>query len=259
MVQSVVLRDSCDYITDEFQAKFFDQFEKTIDCSPIFGGSMTIAQQEGLYGTIIWDSSMVMNHFFGKYFQKQRAEGGLGELGKLGEKRGKMMQQIEGAAPQVIELGAGVGLAGLVMAKEGAVVTLTDNQPLALDIIVKNADLNNVSEQTKVVLFDWNEEKFYTGKEGEGLASVEYDYIVCSDVVYEHRDQSGLIRAMRHFCRKGEGPPTKIFFAYVNRSTVDLVFFEQVSQHFEVEKVPLSELDKEFQFEKIDLFVMTPL
>ena len=162
---------------------------------------------------------------------------------------------------RVLELGAGVGLAGLVMAKEGAHVTLTDNQPAALDLMKQNADANGVSDQVDVAFFDWNEEKCYKDDDsGVGISVCQrtFDFIVCSDVVYEHRDQSGLIRALCHFANKSPATkPVKVFMAYVHRTAKVDAFFDQVAASFEVQKVDKTVLDEEFRYEKIDLFVMT--
>jgi predicted nicotinamide N-methyase len=239
---------------------------------------------------------MMLNHFFGKYFGGEltghgaewtaaasptTAEGTF-ETAKVegGGKRRTMMAREGGQQVKVLELGAGVGLAGLVMAKEGAMVTLTDNQPAALELIKQSAEANDINDQCEVAYFDWTDEKCYAKEtvttEGGcdealidwlpsgqqiGGRDLSYDYVVASDVVYEHRDQSGLIRALRKFAP----PPVagaktiKIFMAYVHRTVKVDQFFTDVLEFFHMETLDKNELDEEFRYDKIDIFVFTPL
>jgi hypothetical protein len=256
----------------------FSSFKTEVACSPAFGGAMTIFQKgNGLYATQLWHSSMMLNHFFGKYFGKELTGQDLfdgkewepaepaAESDSSSSSSRRMMQRAGAAAGskvRVLELGAGVGLAGLVMAKEGAMVTLTDNQPAALELIKQSAEACSITDNCEVAHFDWTEEKCYAaGSDEIGGRVMDYDYVVASDVVYEHRDQSGLIRAMRRFAPPAaEGArQTKIFMAYVHRTVKVDLFFTQVLAHFQMEKLDKSQLDEEFQYDKIDIFVFTPL
>ena len=48
-----------------------------------------------------------------------------------------------------------------------------------------------------------------------------------------------------------------IFLAYVLRSEVDLAFFEQAREHFEVRQVDKeAEIDPEFRRDKVDIYVI---
>jgi predicted nicotinamide N-methyase len=73
----------------------------------------------------------------------------------------------------VLELGAGLGLPGLVAALKGGQVTLSDYKESALEIAARNAARNNI-ENVRCLLADWRdfqvEEKF--------------DWIIGSDVLY---------------------------------------------------------------------------
>jgi predicted nicotinamide N-methyase len=79
------------------------------------------------------------------------------------------------AGKRVLELGAGVGLPGLVAASLGARVTQTDYQEDALNLARHNARVNGV-EDIIVRPGDWRD--FFT----EGLP---YDVVIASDVLYE--------------------------------------------------------------------------
>jgi len=73
----------------------------------------------------------------------------------------------------VIELGAGMGLPGIVCGLKGARVTLSDFNPLALEIAGENARLNSL--QAGLLLEDWR-----TFSSGE-----KYDWLLASDVMYD--------------------------------------------------------------------------
>ncbi|MBX9925038.1 MAG: methyltransferase domain-containing protein [Hyphomicrobiaceae bacterium] len=86
------------------------------------------------------------------------------------------MAAVRGRFPlaRVLELGCGVGLAGLVAASFGARVTMTDHDPLALKVAKHNAQSNDVAGIT-FVQADWN-----------GWDDLrQYDVIIGADVLYE--------------------------------------------------------------------------
>jgi translation elongation factor EF-1beta len=261
-IQSVSLR-LAEETSDEFMANFFKPFENKV---PSFTGELVIFERNGQIGTKIWDSSLLMNHYFCKYFDVD------------------VESLATGAKPlagiQVLEIGAGVGIAGLVLARLGASVVLTDNQPLVLELLEKNAKVNGVEDVTTVCHFDWNEEKCY-GAEGEVLVAAagepafakheqgsdeqwrpRYDFVVGADIIFERIDrsgderfdQSGLIRALRFFSK----PSTKIFLAYEHRVERDQQFFDQSAPYFNAKLIQKSEFDEDHQFPLIDFHLMTP-
>ncbi|MEZ6017922.1 MAG: methyltransferase domain-containing protein [Planctomycetota bacterium] len=80
---------------------------------------------------------------------------------------------------RVLELGAGLGLCGLVAARLGCAVTLSDHDPLALAALRVNADANGLSD-VAVWDLDW--------RALEGLPPGEasrFDVVLGCDVVYE--------------------------------------------------------------------------
>ena len=78
--------------------------------------------------------------------------------------------QFRGA--RVIELGAGVGLPGIIAASLGARVLQTDRDPEALDLCGRNAALNGVA--TDVRPGDWT----------EWTEPRSFDWTIASDVLY---------------------------------------------------------------------------
>ncbi len=73
----------------------------------------------------------------------------------------------------LLELGAGVGLPGLVARHLGAEVTQTDFDPMALSVCALNAQVNGI-EGIECLQADWR----------EFTAETRYDYIIGSDILY---------------------------------------------------------------------------
>ncbi len=61
------------------------------------------------------------------------------------------------SSTRVLELGSGVGLAGLAAAKRGATVTLTDGDPAALDLLNRNISHNRLSDRCTAAVFRWED------------------------------------------------------------------------------------------------------
>ncbi len=78
---------------------------------------------------------------------------------------------------KVLELGAGVALPGIVAAKEGAKVTITDLQPDANDAARHNAQVNGVSFVAEIVA-DWREPQVL-------LDAGPFDLVIGADLLYE--------------------------------------------------------------------------
>lgn len=76
---------------------------------------------------------------------------------------------------RVLELGAGLGLPGIVCGLKGAQAVLSDFNPLALEIAQENARRNGVD--VELLLEDW---RTFACRE-------KFDYILAADILYEPR------------------------------------------------------------------------
>ena len=85
-------------------------------------------------------------------------------------------ERIDFHGDRVLELGAGLGLSGLVAACKGARVTISDYQPEALKIASRNA-LRNGIEGVAFELADWR----------DWPLTEEFDWIIGADVLYNPR------------------------------------------------------------------------
>jgi predicted nicotinamide N-methyase len=85
----------------------------------------------------------------------------------------------------VLELGAGLGLPGLVAARKGGCVTISDYQPEALRIASRNADRNGI-EGISFELADWRD---FSIRE-------RFDWIIGSDVLYNPKSNPHVERIL---------------------------------------------------------------
>jgi predicted nicotinamide N-methyase len=90
------------------------------------------------------------------------------------------------AGKRVLELGAGVGLAGIVAAAHGAVVEQTDYDALAVEVCRDNARRNGVDGRTSQVIADWR----------TWQPEARYDLIIGADVLYDADDLQPIARVM---------------------------------------------------------------
>jgi predicted nicotinamide N-methyase len=91
---------------------------------------------------------------------------------------------------RILELGCGLGLAGIAAAKAGAFVTLSDYEHDALKFCRYNAMRNlseNIIDSIRFLYLDWRE-----------LPALEkFDMILAADVVYERRNFFPLIEVLQ--------------------------------------------------------------
>lgn len=125
------------------------------------------------------------------------------------------------AGKRVLELGCGLGLAGIAAARSGASVMLTDYEPDALLFARYNA-LRNVpllAPQMEFRLMDWR-------SPGE---LQPFDIILASDIAYERRNFSPLLSLLRRV------QPSSAIFADPDRAMGHEFIAQAVSEGFQVE------------------------
>lgn len=110
------------------------------------------------YGVVLWPAAIAMGH----------------DLAARGT-------ALHGA--QVLELGAGTGLPGLVAAAQGAQVTQTDRQEVALSVCRRNAERNGITSVVRRQL-EWD----------DSALEERYDWIIGSDIAYAQGAHAALRR-----------------------------------------------------------------
>jgi predicted nicotinamide N-methyase len=142
---------------------------------------------------------------------------------------------------QILELGAGLGVAGITAAAFGHRVTITEHDPHALEFLKANALLNNCPEAV-VCPLDW-ERRELAGR---------FDLIIGSEIVYS--DQ--IIEMLAAVFQKYLHPQGKIVLAEGVRAT-GVRFWERMAAGFNI-RVRKNNLRSENETRTILLFEMAP-
>ncbi|XP_072850738.2 protein-lysine methyltransferase METTL21C isoform X1 [Pogona vitticeps] len=133
-------------------------------------------------------------------------------------------QEINIKDKKVLELGAGTGLVSIVASILGAFVTATD-----LPEILENMEFN-ISRNTRNLNVHKPEVRKLVW--GENLsedfpkATHRYDFIVATDVVYNHTALEPLLRTISYFCQPG----TILLWANKFRFSTDYEFLDGLSK-----------------------------
>ncbi|NUL83247.1 MAG: methyltransferase domain-containing protein [Armatimonadetes bacterium] len=101
----------------------------------------------------------------------------------LGEQMAERPELVQ--SQSVLELGAGLGLCGMVAARLGGVVTQTDSAPSALEMCRSNAVRNGI-EGIRVLQEDWRAWRL----------TELFDVVIASDVAYERALHEPLMSAV---------------------------------------------------------------
>ncbi len=96
-----------------------------------------------------------------------------------------ILREGPGDGRSAIEIGAGLGLPSFAAARAGWRVTLTDNEPMALQFAIRNARLNGVTLDA-VAALDWRHPA--TGR--------VFDRVYAADVLYQLVDHAPLLRCI---------------------------------------------------------------
>lgn len=141
-----------------------------------------------------------------------------------------------------LEIGAGMGVAGLVGARLGHSMTITEYNDDAIEFAKANSVLNNIHD-VAICKLDWNA----PGIEGQ------FDYIIGSEVVFKEEDIASLLFLFKRYLKPGG----TILLAEGLRKTTK-AFVQQMEKHYTVamKKQTMKSKNKAIQ---IILFKLTSL
>uniref|UniRef100_A0A4W4H0K3 Valosin containing protein lysine (K) methyltransferase n=1 Tax=Electrophorus electricus TaxID=8005 RepID=A0A4W4H0K3_ELEEL len=179
---------------------------------------------KGDVGCVVWDAAIVLS----KYLETEQfinPQCGLSTW----------------SCKNVIELGAGTGVVGLMAASLGANVIVTDLedlQPLLELNILENQELLSTGSVTAKVL-----------KWGEDVTDFlpHPHYVLMADCIYYEQSVKPLVDTLKVLA----GPETCIICCYEQRTlglnpAVEKRFFEMLLQEFACEEIPAERQDPEF-------------
>lgn len=210
-------------------------------------------------GTTVWDASIVLS----KYFEKNAKKGECSRVRVRGRR--------------AIELGAGVGLAGMAFALLGADVCLTDTTEPVLALLRRNVETNitptalrlrtrssvggdfessiNASWQfsadtvgtVTVAELDWGQEDHYAA------VNPPFDFVLAADCVYSEAAVPYFLRVVLAMA----GSKGIVIICNEFRSqTVHDLFMKEFGEHFAIKKVSSSRMDAEYQHPLIHIYTM---
>eukprot|EP00026_Physarum_polycephalum_P015444 Phypoly_transcript_16127.p1 GENE.Phypoly_transcript_16127~~Phypoly_transcript_16127.p1 ORF type:complete len:240 (+),score=13.95 Phypoly_transcript_16127:55-720(+) len=185
----------------------------------------SINEHEEKTGLRVWDSSIALS----KYLEKVERE----SVGTFRDKR-------------VIELGSGCGLVGIIAARLGANVTLTDVGGLVTQL-AHNINANHLGGNAKA------RELFWGTDVTEFLPP--FDYILASDVTWVTHLVEPLVKTMSDL----SSDKTQILMSLEHRSkiTEDLLFEMLLKYKFSYKIIPHEEHDHHFSDPAIDIYLIT--
>jgi len=96
----------------------------------------------------------------------------------------------------MLEVGAGLGLAGMSLAKLGHKVVLSDREPLLLDRLQDSINHNQVQEFCRVINLDWKD--VGVSKMRRLLRTQKFSTVIGADVVYSEDQADMLVNVLRH-------------------------------------------------------------
>lgn len=89
------------------------------------------------------------------------------------------------AGSEVLELGAGIGLAGLAALSRGHAVTFSDYEPQAVQLALYNARQNQLADRATGKVFDWN-----------APLDRQFPIILGCEVIYEDRNHEPILKLL---------------------------------------------------------------
>jgi predicted nicotinamide N-methyase len=168
------------------------------------------------YWAMVWDAALVLADF--------------------------MVKQEPQPDRNILEIGAGLGFAGLCAASRGHRVTLTDNIADALAFARLSQFHNNLSE-ANIEYLDW------TAPDLPG----KFAWIIGSDILYETENFSSILQLLTRYLQPGG----RVYLTQEIRGTGPKAFFDLVKPHFAVryqeKKLHSGKDDKKILFFELQL------
>ncbi|MBU1247525.1 MAG: methyltransferase [Proteobacteria bacterium] len=133
---------------------------------------------------------------------------------------------------EVLEIGAGTGLAGLVLAAQGCRVTLTDIEPGALLFCRINALKNGLEDRVEVAQVDFTADTL----------DKRFDFILASELIYKERVLAPLVDFLHGHIKPEEG--CEVFMAS-DAQREGRMFFELAQTRFKMMRKDIPFKDSE--------------
>mmetsp|Transcript_34592 Transcript_34592/g.47941 ORF Transcript_34592/g.47941 Transcript_34592/m.47941 type:complete len:313 (+) Transcript_34592:310-1248(+) len=135
------------------------------------------------------------------------------------------------AGRRVLEIGAGLGLPGIVAASRGADVTFTD-KARCLALLEENARENGVADRVTVQELQW----------GRNVRHLKppFDLVILSDCICH--DENAVFRPLLKTLVDVSGPLTEVLISYKRRSSTEDIFWELAEQVFDIRLVEYQEV-----------------
>ena len=110
----------------------------------------------------------------------------------------KRLVAIDLPSEDILELGAGTGLVGMMCAVKGARVMLTD-LPEICENLQRNVELNQLDSNAQVYPLDWRDPSSFIAKHGD----IQYLMVVVADPIYSKHHPEWVVGAIRQFLKSG--------------------------------------------------------
>lgn len=127
---------------------------------------------------------------------------------------------------RVLELGAGTGLAGMVAAVAGGIVTVTERAEALQHLgAAVQSNMGNSEHNIIVRELDWTHD--------HRDFPVDHDVILGADIIYVQDTFPDLLRTLLHFTK----PETEVLLSCKIRYERDSSFLSMMKEHFTVKKI----------------------
>ncbi|CAG2166548.1 unnamed protein product [Oppiella nova] len=116
----------------------------------------------------------------------------------------------------IVELGSGTGMVGIVAAKVGAHVLLTDSHeyPQCLELCRQNVDINGVKDNiTGIWPLSWGH------FDQQVIEMPSFDYILSSDCFYDEKDFEDILSTVSFLIDKHDNKETIFYTTYQERNS----------------------------------------